>query len=129
MPYKIDWYNDDKRIISAEISGDLTLTEIENFSNTIVQYLTEGIAPVHFVLEASTLKRFPTNIGVLKQAVTFLGKRQLGWVVIIGGSSLMLTFAQLLMQITPTRYRSVRTHKDALAFLVSVDESLGELES
>jgi len=126
MPYKIEWFNENKRIIWGEISEDLTLDEIKGFSAAIIEHLEAGISPIHFMLDASTLKRFPTNIGVLKQAVTFLGKRQLGWVVILGGSSLMLTFAQLLMQITPTRYKSVRTLEDGLAFLTSVDETLGE---
>jgi hypothetical protein len=128
MPYKLAWYNQTTRIISGEISEELTLTEIENFSTDMIAFLETGISPVHFILDASKLVKFPTNISVLRQAVTFLGRRQLGWVVIIGGSSLMLTFAQLLMQITPTRYRSVRTRQEALEFLASVDESLAQPE-
>ncbi len=128
MPYKIEWYNEEKRIIYGEVSENLTLAEIREFSAQIIQCLETGIAPIHFVLDASTLNKFPTNIVILKEAVTFLGKRQLGWVVIIGGSSIMLTFAQLLMQITPTRYKSVRSMKEALAFLTSVDESLPDME-
>lgn len=128
MPYKIEWYSEDKRVIYGEISGNLTLAEIREISATINQCLAEGFAPIHFMLDASRLDKFPTNIGVLKEAVTFLGKTRLGWVVIIGGSSMMLTFAQLLMQITPTRYRKVRSLDEALAFLSNVDISLSEPE-
>jgi hypothetical protein len=126
MPYRLSWYSEDKRIILGEISGDLTLADIEHFSADMNDYLAEGSAPVHFLLDAANLVRFPTNIGVLRQAVTFLGKPALGWVVIMGGSSLMLTFAQLLMQLTPTRYRKANSLDDALQFLAGVDETLTE---
>jgi hypothetical protein len=125
MPHQISWAQD-KRIILLNLIGSLDLEDGFKASNDTNDYINQGTAPVHLVVDMSELKSFPTNITKVNQMNQYLKNPARGWVVVIGGNSLSNFLVNVLSQVVKFPVTQRPALNDALDFLRKNDATLGE---
>lgn len=123
MSYTSSWYLD-KRIVYTRVQGDLTPEEALTIGEKHAEFLREGDRPIYIVVDVAEMKKFPTNILQIKQASAYLSDPALGWVILVGGSTLTTSFANIITQLTGSHFRGFRTLKAALQFLEAEDPTL-----
>jgi hypothetical protein len=125
MEYKLDWYLP-KRVLMLTISGDVSLKDLELFNGSVMNYLEEGIAPVHLVSIGHNIRRVPTNLIQIKQVVTYIQDPKIGWTIIVQEKPNPLTgfIASVATQAAGVKIRHVKSVVDGLEALKRLDQSL-----
>lgn len=126
MSYQTTWYPGyEGRIVLQKYGDVLTIEEIIASNDATLKLLHAGQAPVHIVADIRTVRQFPTRIGQLKDAANYLADPAAGWLTLVGGSTLMTSFATLVTRVTGTRFRTFHLPDEALDFLGREDRTLG----
>jgi hypothetical protein len=113
------------RVIYAELSGRLSMRELEQLDDQIVNLLKNATAPqVHFIMDTSVLEAIPSlqELGRLRHLKSF----RCGWLLTIGASrkpAIHTTFI-LLAQMFKVRHMELKGIDEALRYLYSVEPSL-----
>jgi hypothetical protein len=123
MPFEIGWCVEN-RVIYERVSGDVDFEATASAANHVSTLLNAGIAPVHLVIEMSELKSFPTNVSKIHTVTQFMRSPALGWVVVIGSSSLATFFINVIRQIIKFPVVHQPSLDQGLAFLREQDASL-----
>ena len=123
MPHEITWAQD-KRIILNRLIGTLDLEDGFKASEATNDYINQGIAPVHLVVDMSELKGFPTNITKVNQMNQYLKNPARGWVVVIGGNTLSSFLVNVLSQVVKFPVAQRPSLNEALEFLRKNDATL-----
>lgn len=123
MPHEISWYQE-KRIILNRLIGSLDLETGTKASEATSQFLNEGIAPVHLIVDMTELKSFPTNITKVNTMNQYLKNPALGWVIVVGGNTLSQFLVNVLSQVIRFRVAQRPTLQQAVDFLRAQDQSL-----
>jgi hypothetical protein len=127
MAYNTNWYPGyEGRVVLQKYEGQLTIEEIIESNNTTLQLMHAGSAPVHVVADIRSVKQFPTRVGQLRQAANYLADPTFGWLTLVGGTTLMTSFAMLVTQVTRTRLRTFGSPDEALSFLSREDKTLAK---
>jgi hypothetical protein len=120
MPFQYQWYVD-KRVLTAEVSGDLDIDELTRSREGLLAMLNEGTPLVHLLVDDSKLGSIPMNLGQLVK-MSASRPRSLGWVVLIGPGSRIPNFLiEMLSKIFRIHVRREPTHEKAVAFLQARD--------
>ncbi len=123
MPHEISWYQE-KRIVLNRLIGSLDVEAGTQASEATSQFLNEGVAPVHLIVDMTELKSFPTNITKVNTMNQYLKNPSLGWVVVIGGNTLSQFLVNVLSQVIRFRVAQRPTLEQAVDFLRAQDPSL-----
>ncbi|NDJ62854.1 MAG: hypothetical protein GYB67_17165 [Chloroflexi bacterium] len=129
MPYTVDWYLPE-RIMRIQLSEELTIADAEQLSNISPTYINQGTAPVHVLIDALTVEKYPTQIAQLSKVVkSKVDLAHLGWVIYATRSPLLKFVFSTVTQIAMpnVRLRVYETLDEALAFLVDRDVTLVDL--
>lgn len=130
MPYNHTWYIQN-HILKVELSGEITLEEMSDSLEVTAQFLQDSSAEhVHFILDWSQLKRFPTNIREIRRALQvnqqMLGK--IGAVLVYGVANESMKFlANLAFQVFHMRIQMVSDFEAALDALRHQDGKLASI--
>lgn len=123
MAFRTSWI-EEKRIIYTEMINSLNDEEAQEISDMHAKFLNEGIAPVHLVVDMSRLEIVPTNLRKNTSMASYLQHPALGWTVLIGGNVLLNFMLSILGHVFKFRYVKRATMQEALAYLVSQDQTL-----
>ena len=121
--HTIEWIVEGRVILHRGI-GDQTVETIEDSVRRLNEYLDEGTAPVHMIVDQRFLGNFPADIKTIKRAV--LSRHEnIGIVIAVGGNVMFKFFSTVLTKITggePMAYSD--TLEDALLRLTHFDPTL-----
>lgn len=121
----LEWYHEHEgRILHQRLQGDITLAEVSEASDEALALLRAGRPPIHLLLDVSNLGKFPLSAHQLSKAAAYIHDPNLGWVLLVGPSSIMATFAGIITQIAGVRLRSFADVDEALGFIATQDPSL-----
>lgn len=129
MSYELSWYID-RRIVLARLTGDVSAEEIfQNNQRIARDYVQQGQAPVHLLIDISGMEKFPSNLKQLKAASDILlREHSLGWMVTVGKVNTLERFlTSTLTQMFGVRLHMTDTLARALAFLSKNDVSIPEM--
>jgi hypothetical protein len=130
MPAETAWYQEN-RVIIVRVQGELTLDDMAVVDRNIVNYVRQG-APssplVHLIVNMREMTKMPVNLAQVHRTLTHLKEPALGWSVMVGMSPVMRFVASTVIQMAGARFRIVPTLEEGVAFLISQDESIADLE-
>lgn len=123
MPYSLEWYVPG-RVMLERAFGDVTVEELVQLNAEVTTIIaSEGIAPVHAILDLTDIGKYPTSIrdilGTMRQTVP--GKE--GWILVVTQSAMLNFFASIIFQVARLRVRVFPTLPEAVAYLGVVDET------
>ncbi len=123
MPYEIKWYQE-KRVIYDRLYGDHDFQSAVEGSDAASDLLSQGETPVHMIVDMRELKTFPTNMTKVHSMTAFMKSPALGWVVVVGGTSLTSFLVNVMSQIVKFRVANRHTVEEAIEFLNKQDPTL-----
>jgi hypothetical protein len=124
MGYEISWLVE-RRIMAVRFFGNLTLAEIRDCTATGQHLLEEGIAPVHCLIDATDLERYPLRISDIYAVAPQDPHPKVGWTVFYGLKMHILTIIiRVLSELGRFPYRVATTRAEALALLAKEDPTL-----
>jgi len=128
MSAHVAWLYRD-RIIHQQFYGQMTFQDITYVTETTQPMMEVGSAPIHTLVDARFVEKYPTNLTALRQAVTLPASDRLGWVIMLNNGNPVLKFLSVVLAqvtIANVRMRIFETLEQALRFLLSMDATLGE---
>lgn len=124
METKVAWYLEN-RIILAHVADDNTIEDLAVINKAIVQYLEQGTAPIHLLIDVTEMGSIPSNIAKIKQTFTYLDHPSIGWSLFIGHMNAIEKFiVSITTQMSKLDAKTVDTIEDAIAVLNRVDATL-----
>ncbi len=124
MAAKNDWYLD-KRIIYSVLEGDLSIDDVIQINDEILELLKHGNERVYLVTDTTKVGRFPVNLTQLSKAIEYLKEPNLKAVVTIGTNNLLTRFvASTMTQVWHIELKMVNSMDEALAYLFKLDPTL-----
>jgi len=125
MSYTIQWQVE-KRVINIEITGELTIGEIVSLGKETAVFLEEGVAPIFAIVDVTHMTVFPTSISELTRLTPRHKHGRNDWTVIVGASHFVHLISNVVLSVLGLRYRSFPTRDEAVAFVLTQDETLAE---
>jgi hypothetical protein len=126
MSARVEWLYRD-RIIHQQFYGNLTIADITYVTEATGPLMAAGAAPIHTLVDARFVEKYPANLPALRQAVTSTASDKLGWVIMLNNGNPVLKFISAVLAqvaIVNVRMRIFDTPDQALHFLLSMDSSL-----
>lgn len=125
MPYEVSWFVE-RRVVSAVLTGDLSLREAEAASLRTSELILKGLPPlVHLIADTSQLEKFPTNLSLINgEASHHLRNPLLGWTIVISSSTATRFVSSIMTQVARVRFRMFATWDQSIDFLVQQDPTL-----
>lgn len=129
MPIESYWILPEK-ILHVSIIGDITVDEVAQASNdAITIFNTSSTAPIHIIVDDSRGGDPPKSIRKLIDAIMVVRHANMGWMILYGGENKLAKYIlQILASFTNLRYRRCQTLREAVAFLITVDDSLTDMD-
>lgn len=127
MPSRVSWLYRD-RILHQQFYGEMTTADITYLTETSQPMMAAGTAPIHTLVDARFVLKYPSNLNALRQAVSSPASDKLGWVIMINNGNPVLRFMSAVLAQTTVinvRMRIFDSVDQALRFLASMDTSLG----
>lgn len=99
--------------------------EIDPTNAAIVQYVREGQAPVHVIIHALQLDKFPLELRQFSGARDYMREPNMGKIAVISKQSVVVRFfASTLSQVAHIELKMFDTLEAGLDFLRRVDRTL-----
>ena len=126
MEYGFEWHIP-KRVLVLTVSGDVSMDDLAQFNQSMIDNLEQGNAPVHLISIGHNIQRVPTNLMLIKETVTFLQHPNMGWVVIVQEKANPVTgfIVSVATQATGMKMRQVKNVPDAVETLKRLDQTIG----
>ncbi len=126
MAHEIGWFVKG-RVIYQRFYGAVTLEELGEASRTVSEFVAEGTAPVHGLIDITAVQQHPTTASEIRRALRDLRfDPRRGWLIVIGVDPITRYLASVVFQLLGLRFRTVDTCDEALHFLAMHDETLDE---
>lgn len=132
LNYSIDWLVKNQVIflwVSGDISGDVSAAFFEQMNAKVVELLRAGEPPVHVLIDAQELGKFPFDLLSGRHLATYLEEPNLGLITMYGASRLASSFGQLLTSIAGVQMHLMRDYAHAIHVLAAKDPRLRVLLS
>ncbi len=128
MTYEISWYIE-RRVVSAVLTGDLSLRDAEAASLMTSEFILKGRPPlVHLIVDTTQLGKFPTNLSLINgEASHHLRNPLIGWTVVISSSNATRFVSSVMTQVARVKFRMFATWDQSIGFLLKQDSTLQEL--
>ena len=128
MPIESYWLLPEK-ILHVAIIGDISIDEVARASHdAITIFNRSSTAPIHIIVDDSRGGDPPKSIRKLIDAIMVVRHAKMGWMVVYGGENQLAKYIlQILAGVTNLRYRRCQTLREAVAFLITVDDSLPDI--
>ena len=123
MPYNLSWLNE-KRVVLETLSGVIDMDEATKAANTTAEFIQQGQAPVHLIVDVSGMEKFPTNVRSVRSISGYLNDPNLGWMVIVGANHLVNFISTIVSQVVNFQLSRAETVEKAVAFLEKQDATL-----
>lgn len=125
MPYQLTW-RVPQRVIYEQLSGQIGIGDIQDIQDLFHQYLAQGQAPVHLIVDMREVTDYPLNLAQIKNQMITTDRTPLGWIMIVNQNPMpkFLTSVATQLSITNTRLRMVDSPEQAFALLQEYDPAL-----
>ena len=124
MTATVSWYTEG-RIVIAKLAGILASDEIEPLNQTVAQYVREGQAPVHLIVDALELDKFPVELRKFGSTRLYMREPNMGKIAVLTHQSVIVRFfASVVSQAAHIELKMFDTLDAGLAFLKRVDGTL-----
>jgi hypothetical protein len=125
MSLDISWLID-KRVIFIRVGGDIDVEAIKHQAELVSEYRSQGIQPVHVIVDARKITKIPLSPGKIKEMgfKSDVG----GWKIIITNSAVIRYLASLMTQLIGLEYRFFETPEAAIAYLYELEPELQQLQ-
>lgn len=118
----------DKRVIFVDIGISLTMTDLIEMNEKIIELLDAGDAKVHIIFRATELVSFPVTFSSLSKVFSFVTHPKLGWDITINNNRLLSFISAMVNRAINRRAtKYVDTYEDAKELLQRIDPSLPDL--
>ena len=105
MPYNVAWLIQN-RVIYVRYFGEIHYKDYEETGSMFARMIDSGEAPVHVVVDASTVTKAPRDIGKIVEYLRGYGRPGIGWVLTVTPNKLERFFAALVMHTFISSLRS-----------------------
>lgn len=129
MPFELSWYIPD-RVIYIRTHGE-TGSQLELFAQELGNYVQQGIAPVHLILDDTQTISMNMKIKGLQMAFknSHIDGEKLGWCTGVGDTNTIVkVMTPLFVTMLQIEYKRFDHLTQAIAFLRQVDMTLRILE-
>ncbi|MBI1258666.1 MAG: hypothetical protein GC204_14455 [Chloroflexi bacterium] len=126
MSVEISWQQP-KRVIYERFYDAVTVEELTSIQQTFFQFLIDGDAPVHSIIDLSAVRSYPKSINQVRQAFVADKTGKGGRVVLIVGSNVIMRFiTSMVSQIAfkDAQFTFCNSVDEALAYLRQIDSSV-----
>ncbi|NDJ62855.1 MAG: hypothetical protein GYB67_17170 [Chloroflexi bacterium] len=127
MPCEIGWYIPE-RVIWQRFYGVVTSEELAEHSARSAEYIMAGTAPVHILVDATEIAKYPGNLKQLTDSANYASDtNKVGFVAHASTSNQLMRFLASLMTqmlVRNVQFRAFETVDAALAFLIDRDTTL-----
>ncbi|MEO8607805.1 MAG: hypothetical protein ABI690_07995 [Chloroflexota bacterium] len=124
MSVTVSWNLHD-RIIHVKLEGNLLKDELDPSNQIIAQYVREGQPPVHVIVDAVQLDKFPMDLKQFSGSKVYLREPNMGKLVIISKQSVFVRFfASVISQAAHIEMQMFDDMDSGLAYLQRVDGSV-----
>jgi hypothetical protein len=124
MSFQMGWHKE-KRIVKLLVYGEVSLAETRDIDQAMRGYLTGVDQSVHVLFEVSQMTGFPANIQQLKETLSSLNHRRMGWIVFIDeGTTINSRLLHIFSQLLGDKYRTFSNLKLGMDFLKLQDPTL-----
>ena len=130
MTAETTWYQEN-RVVLVHVQDELTLADMAAVDQQIVEFVRQGsqVTPlIHLIVDMRAMTKMPINLAQVHRTLTHLKEPALGWTVMVGMSPVMRFVASTVIQMAGARFRMFPSAEEAVAFLISQDESIIDLE-
>jgi hypothetical protein len=110
-----------QRVLMAELGGVASLEDIEQADKVVINMLDAGIAPVHIIVNCSTLTRVPVNLTQVQARMTHLNHANLGKVAAYGVNRYVRLMASAVFSFSKTQLQFAPTPADAITYIRHID--------
>lgn len=131
MAAKTTWYQEN-RVVLVTVQGELTLDDMARVDAEVIECIRQGSAVtplVHLLVDMRAMNKMPINLAQVQRTLTHLKEPALGWSVMIGMSPVMRFIASTVIQMAGARFRIVPTFEEGVAFLISQDETIIDIQA
>jgi len=119
MPVEIGWQQP-RRVIYERFYDAVTIDELTSIQQTFFQYLRDGDAPVHSIIDLSAVKSYPKSLNQVRQALAPDPTGKGGRVVLVVGSNAVIKF--ITSMISQLVFKNAQ-----FTFCTSLDEAVSYL--
>lgn len=127
MGYKISWLVD-QRIIFLYQYGITNIEELQQVIEDQMAMQTEGISPVHVINDSTHIEKMLFGLADIKKVLNLPHvKGNAGWYVLVSPDRFKRFLANIAGEFSGGRHREFATIQEAIDFLHSMDDSLGEI--
>lgn len=124
MQAVLNWYLKNRIVFNRQVGG-ISIDDIQQSNDQIIQMLDSGASPVHVVIDYSYVTSIPTNLLQLSYATSFVKHPAKGWLITISTTPMPSFLARIIPQIAGCqRYRVFTELEHGLDFLRQQDSSL-----
>lgn len=127
MSFEIDWYIP-QRVLHVHVLGEMALKDVEEMAHIASDFMEDGFAPVHILLDDVKGGRPPISLKELKSRLAIVEHPSIGWIVGVGEVDAVARFLiPLLMKVMKLKYIRVSTIEEGVGFLSRHDVTLVSL--
>jgi hypothetical protein len=119
----------EKRVAWIRYDGDISLEQMQEINTWLDEFLSEGQAPVHLILDTSKMGSVPNNITVLRESLSALQKSGWGLVILIGMNRMVRFFAEVIGHQFGLHLKAADSVEEAKSLILEYDKTIGELSS
>ena len=124
---QISWLVD-KRVIFVDIGTSLTMVDLIEMNDTIIEFLNTGEPEVHVIYRATEIKSFPMTFSSVGDVFTMVGHKNLGWSITISNSRILKLIGTMVNKIANRHtIKYLDTYDDAKQLLQKQDPTLPDL--
>lgn len=126
--YRIGWVIHG-RVFMIQPAGDLNLETIRVISNTAVELVRTGNAPVHLIADTRRIQNFPKSMGGVRKVLGIMREPGLSSIFALTNNYFINLIASTIASINSVRYTSYHNEQSLLIALKNFDPSLPQLPS
>ncbi|MEM9952889.1 MAG: hypothetical protein AAF846_14890 [Chloroflexota bacterium] len=123
MGWSVSW-SIPQRIYVVKIEGEITEADFIAGCEKSTEFVREGIAPVHCIIDAKFATIPHVNIAKAREIAQVFNEPKLGWVLMISANPIVRMVGSILSQLSNKRCKFVNTVDEALVLLQRDDLTL-----
>jgi hypothetical protein len=128
MAHRKQWMLEN-RVAWISYDGDISLEQMQEINAWLDEFLSEGQAPVHLILDTSKMGSVPNNLTVLRESLSALQKSGWGLVILIGMNRMVRFFAEVIGHQFGLQLKAADSVEEAKSLILEYDKTIGELSS
>ncbi len=121
----------EKLVVFGNYTDVLTIDDLKTTMHSLQAYTQRRTFRIHYIAHMENVERVAASIPQFKAMAQSINQLPVDWVVVVNprkatARQLVNTFAEAAFQLTRTRFHSVDSIEDAVAFLAKQDDFVAQ---